>query len=61
MINQLEIQIADKKTKSSILRENHKKEFGNNLKLGCLRLGKGFLYVSYYGNYVRVALFAPKK
>lgn len=30
------------------------------MKLGCLRLGKGFLYVSYMGNFVRVAMFAPK-
>lgn len=40
-------------------KENLKKEFGNNLKLGSFRLGRAFLYVSYYESCVRVALLMP--
>ena len=38
-----------------------KKEFGTNLKYGCFRLGKGFLYISGYENYLRVALMSVEK
>lgn len=39
-----------------VQKDNLKKEFGNNLKLGSLRLGKGFLHVSSYENCVRAGL-----
>lgn len=37
---------VDKRIKKSIHKTNSLHEFGSNLKLGCLRLGKKFLYVS---------------
>mgnify|MGYP000852487708 FL=1 len=59
-VNSFEYQVADKKARASLLRENIKREFGNNLKMGCLRLGKGFLYISYLNGFARVAMLAPK-
>ena len=55
-----EYQVTDKKARATLQRESIKREFGNNLKMGCLRLGKGFLYVSYCNNFVRAAMLAPK-
>jgi hypothetical protein len=48
---------CDKKVKKEILRSNHMKEYGVNLKLGCLRLGKRFLLISYNAEILRVFLF----
>jgi hypothetical protein len=50
---------SDRKYKSMMQKDNLKKEFGNNLKLGSFRLGRAFLYVSYYEYCVRVALLMP--
>lgn len=46
----------DKKIKKQIIKENHKKEYGINLKLGCLGLGKKFLLVSANGDNFSVFL-----
>lgn len=59
-VNTFEYQVVDKKAKATLIRENTKREFGNNLKMGCIRLGKGFLYVSYLNNFIRVAMVTPK-
>ena len=36
----------DKRTKTTIVRDNLKREFGNNVKIAGLKLGSGFLHVS---------------
>lgn len=53
------LESTDRKYKSLISRDNLRKEFGNNLKLGSLRLGRAFLHVSYYESYVRAGLLMP--
>lgn len=53
--------VFDKKTKAMVIKDNLKKEFGINLKFGCFRLGKAFLYISGYENYLRVALMTGKQ
>jgi hypothetical protein len=37
----------DKKIKAGLLRDNFRREYGYNLKIGSLRLGEGFLFISY--------------
>ena len=44
----------DKKTKKQIQKDNLIKEFGMNLKIGALRLGKKFLYVSGNGEIIHL-------
>lgn len=46
---------CDKKVKKQIQKDNLLKEFGINLKMGALRLGKKFLFVS--GNGEAIHLF----
>ncbi len=36
----------DKKTKATIVRDNLKREYGNNVKIASLKLGSGFLHIS---------------
>lgn len=48
---------CDKKVKKNIQRSNQVKEYGTNLQLGCLRLGKRFLLVSYDADVLRVLLY----
>lgn len=40
----------DKKVKMGIQRDNLRREYGYNLKLGSLRLGESFLFISYNGD-----------
>jgi hypothetical protein len=47
--NQMILMGCDKKVKKNIMRSNQIKEYGVNLKLGCLRLGKRFLAISFNG------------
>jgi hypothetical protein len=50
---------CDKKTKKSINRANSIKDYGANLKLGSLRLGARFLFVSSQGG--RLNVFSCQK
>ena len=47
---------CDKKIKKQILKDNLLKEFGINLKMGALRLGKKFLFVSANGEAIHLFL-----
>jgi hypothetical protein len=49
----------DKKAKANLIRDNLRREFGYNIKLGSLRLGSSFLYILVSENYetIRVCLF----
>lgn len=49
----------DKKTKTLMLRDSQRRELGYNIKLGSLRLGDSFLYISEteQDDYIRICLF----
>lgn len=51
----------DKKTKKQIQKDNHLKEYGTNLKIGALRLGKKFLFVSGNGETIHLFLCLKDK
>ena len=46
---------CDKKTKKGVNKSNAFHEYGSNLKLGCLRLGKRFLFISFANKEMRIA------
>ena len=48
---------TDRKIRNSITRDNNIKEYGVNLKLGCFRLGKRFMFVSNQQSQTKVAYF----
>lgn len=52
---------VDKKTKSAILRDSLRRQYGDNAKLASLRLGSGFLHVSSSENEELVRVFLFKK
>jgi hypothetical protein len=54
---QLMLMGCDKKVKKAIVKSNQVKDYGANLKLGCSRLGKRFLAISYSGELLRVHLY----
>ena len=51
----------DKKIKKQIQKDNLLKEFGVNLKIGALRLGKKFLFVSGNGEIIHLFLCLKDK
>jgi hypothetical protein len=53
----------DKKTKANLIRDNLRREFGYNLKLGSLRLGQSFLYIAVSENQetIRVCLLRKQQ
>ena len=53
---------TDKKLKMAMVRDQLKRQYGTNIKMASLRLGSGFLHVSFSenGELIRVCLFAKQ-